>query len=142
MRRTLCWLLALALLTGGVIGPAAAEKKKKKKKPVMLAVDQAYFLRRDACGQGSADNPRLSIADGPDQACAWVDTGIFAEVYEETDTLDPWETFSAIDGTPLVLNATEPITGEITLYGLDCVTADAPGGPGGRNRDLQGGRIR
>lgn len=130
MKRMLSWMIVLTLVVGALAAPATAKKKKKKKKIAPVAVDLSYFLRRDNC-RSDNDNPHLSVTDGPDQACALVDTGVFAELYDESGAASPWEAYPASNGTPFKLNAAEPITGEITLYGLDCAAADACAPQGG-----------
>lgn len=119
--------LILSLVAGAFAAPAVAAKKKKKKKPAVVQVDQKYYMRRDACGT-DADNPRLSLLDGPDGACWFSDAGILYELIataaENGAPLDAsilWEPYPAEDGVPFVLDAAKPITGEITLYGGDCV---------------------
>jgi hypothetical protein len=58
--------------------------------------------------------------DGADVACASIDAGILYDVVAELGT-EIWTGFPAVDGLPLTLDATQPLTGEITLYGADCV---------------------
>ena len=124
MKRTLILLLIVGLVGGSIVGPAAAKKKKKKPKQTPVT----YLLRRDGCNT-DADNPHLSVVDGPDAACVWSDAGLLWDVYSGAGLLDPSEVYPATDGVPFVLDATKPLTGEITLYGPQCVAgpACAPG---------------
>ena len=121
-------------LTAALVGsafaaaPAVAKKKKKKpKKPAVVQVDQKFFLRRDGCGT-DADNTRLSLEDGADTGCWYVDAGILYELIAQAaangapfnpDVL--WEPYPADSGVPLTLDASKPIGGEITFYGGQCV---------------------
>lgn len=132
MRRMIVLALVVGLVGGSLAVPATAKKKKKKK---LVAVDQTYYLRRDACGTAS-DNPRLSIEDGTDGSCWAINWGAASDATGEAgDAGAPvgaaWESYSAADGVPFILDATQPITGEITLYGGSCATADACAPQGG-----------
>ena len=133
MKKTIVIALIAALIGSAfAMAPAAAKKKKKKKKKVAIVqVDQKFFLRRDACGT-DADNTRLSLQDGADAGCWFVDSGIAYEaIYQAAAngaplTSDPlWEPYPAADGVPLVLDAAKPLTGEVTFYGGSCVVDPA-----------------
>ncbi|MEA2446947.1 MAG: hypothetical protein QOK47_584 [Actinomycetota bacterium] len=124
VKRALAVTLVVGLIFGGIIGTAEAKKKKKPKVSAPVQVDQKYFMRRDDCGNGDADNTRLSTEDGTDSACWFTDAGVAYEVLwqannEAGEVL--WQQFPAENGVPLVLDATKAIGGEITLYGGDCV---------------------
>src|SRR5687768_3422519 len=89
-------------------------------------------MRRDSCGADGGDNTRLSLMDGTDGACWAVDAGILYELIEQAaqngapfDSSILWEQYPAEDGVPLTLDAAKPITGEIHLYGGDCVVDPA-----------------
>lgn len=127
--RKLITLAVVGLLALCLVGPATAKKKPKKPKapkaPVVVPVDQKFFMRRDACAT-DADNPRLSLEDGPDGACSWDDAGVLYEVLRESGLLDTTTVFPAENGMPLTLDASKHITGEITLYHAPtCVVAGA-----------------
>jgi hypothetical protein len=125
-------LLVLVLMGGllfGLLGPAEA-KKRKKKPPVVaapVAIDQKFFLRRSACDSDPASTS-LSLQDGEDVACWWQDAGVLYEaietifrplVPEAADVV--WQSFPAVDGLPLTLDTTKPVTGEMTVYSGTCI---------------------
>lgn len=125
--RKLITLALVGLLAFCLIGPATAKKKKPRKPttPVVVQVDQKFYLRRDACAT-DADNPRLSLEDGEDGACSWDDAGALHEVYRESGLIDPTNVFPAENGMPLTLDASKHITGELTLYHAPtCIVAGA-----------------
>lgn len=126
--RKLITLALVGLLAFCLVGPATAKKKKKPKKPpvpVVVPVDQKFYLRRDACAT-DADNTRLSLEDGEDGACSWDDAGAPNEVYRESGLVDTTTVFAAENGVPLTLDASKHVTGEITLYhAATCVVAGA-----------------
>lgn len=135
MKKILIVGLSLALVAGALIAPADAKKKKKKKKPPVatapVQVDQKFYLRRDACNTEN-DNTHLSLTDSTDQACWASDAGVLYSVIKQVDEAGGpfnsgvlWEPYPAADGVPLTLDATKPITGEITLYGGQCLTTAA-----------------
>ena len=117
-------LLVLGLVTGVVfssLGVAEAAKKKKPKPvPVPAQADQTFFMRRDACTGDEADNARLSITDGTEPAdgnqCGFLDYGVMNEVYVASGDTAVSDAWPAVDGLPLVLDATKPITGTINMY--------------------------
>lgn len=131
MKRVVIAGLILSLVAGAFAAPAVAGKKKKKK-PAVVQVDQKYYMRRDACGSDAGDNTRLSVTDGTDTACWFTDAGLIYELLEQAaqngapyDSSILWEQYPAEDGVPLVLDAAKPISGEIHLYGGDCVVDPA-----------------
>lgn len=129
MKRFLVLGLVAALVMG-FMGPADAKKKKKKKPPAVTApasVDQKFYLRRSACDAEPASTS-LSLKDGEDVACWWSDAGILYEaletafrpiVPEAADVV--WQSYPAVDGLPLTIDASRPVTGEITLYNGSCI---------------------
>jgi hypothetical protein len=126
--RKLITLALVGVLSLCLVGPSTAKKPKKPRKPatpVVVPVDQKFYLRRDACAS-DADNTRLSLQDGPDGACSWDDGGLAHDVYRESGLIDPTTVFAAENGTPLTLDASKHVTGEITLYhAATCVVAGA-----------------
>lgn len=121
MKKTLIVMLILGLVAGSLAAPAAA-KKKKKKKAAPVAVDQKFFLR-DADGCETSQN-QLSLTDGPDSACWYADTSAFYDVVVEAGLLTPadlGQTWTSVDGTPFKLDATKPITGEISTSSGSCI---------------------
>lgn len=129
-----------AALVVGLMGPADAKKKKPKppKTTVPVSVDQKYFLRSD----NDCDGPRaLSITDGVDGECHFFDSGVIYEALTEAGLLtveDLAHEWVAADGLPLALDATRPITGEISTSSLACATADvcSPAGVGAGSAKL------
>lgn len=128
MRKLLIATVVAALVGTCLVAPASsAKKKKKKKKFKIVSVDQQLFLRRDACGSDN-DNTRLSLEDGEDAACWFSDAGLLydaivaaAEAGAPFDSEVVWSQYPAENGLPLKLDATKPVTGEITLYGGSCL---------------------
>ncbi len=120
----------VATLALAVLAPAEARKRKKKKPPVVTApvsVDQKFFLRRSACDAEPASTS-LSLADGEDVACWWSDAGVLYEAFEMIfrplipDVAEVfWQSYAAADGLPLELDASKPVTGELTLYNGSCI---------------------
>jgi hypothetical protein len=132
MKKALVLALVATLVAGALVAPATA-KKKKGKKPVVSQLDQRYYLRRDGCGSDN-DNTRLSTTDGPDVGCWYSDSGILYDVVTELfaaagEDIDLSEAYPAADGLPLKLDATKPITGELVLYGGDCIDDPLPCSP-------------
>jgi hypothetical protein len=127
-RRILVVGLILGLLAGALAMPAQAKKKKKKPKPpALVQVDQQMFLRGDAC---AAEARGLSITDAPDAECIYTRSGLLYDAGEGLPApvgADPWQTWPAVDGVPLKLDATKPITGEIYVEGLFPLVGDYPG---------------
>lgn len=131
MKRVVIAGLVLSLIAGAFAMPATAAKKKKKKKPTVTQVDQTYYMRRATCGADD-DMTRLSTLDDADASCWYFDAGILYELIERAaqngapfNSSVLWEPYPAEDGVPFVLDTAKPITGEITLYGGDCVQEPA-----------------
>lgn len=124
-------LLVVGLVAGllfGALGPVDAAKRKRKPKPV--AMDQKFFLHDNSCDE---DNT-LSLLDGPDNSCWYVDSGILYDVFEGAGLLaveDLAQSWGAIDGVPLTLDATKPITGEVSTTSGACLVDGAPCSPAG-----------
>lgn len=114
--------LAMGLVVGS-LGVAEAAKKKKKPKPVPapVAVDQTFYMRRDACtgaGADSADNARLSLEDGVDEGnlCGWGESGLLNEAVINSGQLDAVaDVWPVADGLPLTVDATKPISGKLQM---------------------------
>jgi hypothetical protein len=120
MKKTLIVALAACLVGSAFVAPAVA--KKKKKKPAAVQVDQKFFLR-DTDGCDSGEN-LLSVTDGPDSGCWYVDSGPLYDAIVGAGLLTPadlGQTWSAMDGVPVTLDATKPITGEISTSSGTCV---------------------
>ena len=122
MKRTaLIALLIVGLVAGSLAAPAAA-KKKKKKKPVPVAVDQNFYLR-DIDGCDSGEN-HLSLTDGADAGCWYVDSGLLYTAFVEAGLLTPadlGQTWTTMDGTPFKFDPSKPITGEISTSSGACL---------------------
>ena len=120
MKKTLIAVLVLALVGGSLAAPAVA--KKKKKKPAPVAVDQQFFLR-DADGCETSEN-QLSLTDGVDAGCWYADSGVLYDVVVGAGLLTPadlGQSWTAVDGTPLTLDASKPIVGEISTASGACL---------------------
>lgn len=112
--RKLFVLGMVVVLVGGALGVSADAKKKKRKK--LVPVELKLFLRRDDCGEGTADNPHLSVVDAEDgNACGNFLSGAPNEVLIATGVQPVSYVWPALDGMPFKLHAAKPITGEITL---------------------------
>lgn len=133
-KKAITLFLVLGLIAGAMAAPAVAGKKKKKK-PALVQVDQQMFLRGDAC---DAEARALSLEDAADAECIYTRAGIVYDAIPETAPApvgaDPWQTWPAIDGVPLTLDATKPITGEIYVQGLFPLVGDYPGISAGQVR--------
>ena len=111
-------LIVLGLVAGlmfNVLAPVEAAKKKKK--PV--AAEQKFFLHDTSC---DAENT-MSLLDGADQSCWYVDSGVAYTAFEGAGLLtaeDLGQSWLASDGVPLTLDATKPITGEISTSSGAC----------------------
>lgn len=131
MKRFLAVVLAGALVAG-FVGATPAIGKKKKPKKKLVPVEAKYFLRdSDGCDTGVG---QLSLQDGEDTGCWYVDNGAVNDAYIAGDLLtreDLEQTFVAADGVPFTLDATKHVTGEIYTAGGNCVvgTYTGPGGP-------------
>lgn len=130
--------LALALVGGLVFGSfasaeAAKKKKKKPKPPAAVSVEQKMYLRGNSCTGDNRD--WLSVTDADEEVeCFYTRSGI---IYEATTTAgaqkreEATREWEAQDGVPFTLDATKPITGEITTAGFSCVVTIAPCSPAG-----------
>jgi hypothetical protein len=81
-----------------------------------------FFLRRDGCGT-SNDNPHLSVTSGTD---AGDGCGLIVNAVGPVGDVDQasFIDFPASDGMPLAYDATQPITGQISLTGAQVGVAD------------------
>ena len=121
MKKTLIAALVACLVASAFAAPAIA-KRKKPKKPVPVQLDQKFFLR-DTDGCDTSEN-QLSVTDGPDSGCWYVDSGPLYTLIVEAGLLTPadlGQTWAAMDGVPVTLDATKPITGEISTSSGACV---------------------
>ncbi len=126
-KKALAVVLAVGLVGGAMAGSAeAAKKKKKPKAPVQ--VDQQMFLVGDGC---NAEVRGISITDTADvHTCAYWQGGALSEYGEPAMTAagrPVWIPWPALDGVPLKLDATKPITGEIYTHGIFPLVGDFPG---------------
>ncbi len=114
-------LIVLGLVAGllvGSIGFADAAKKKK------TAVPHKLFLRDDDGCAGPPYGGYLSTADGEDEGCWFVDSGIAYDVVVQTGLLSEEQlssTFTARDGLPFILDASKPLVAEISTTSGSCV---------------------
>jgi hypothetical protein len=103
MRKTIVSLLATALVAGS-LGAAAHAKKP-------AGID--FFLRGPDC---SASVLGLSVVDGPgDGTCGGAENGAVNGVYGQTGQPMVEKTWMAFDGLPLVLDASNPVTGKLFI---------------------------
>ncbi|HEV2754304.1 MAG TPA: hypothetical protein VG318_00815 [Actinomycetota bacterium] len=120
--------LCLGLVGGALAAPASAGKKKKPKPkpPALVQVEQKMFLVGEGC---VAEDRGLSVTDTADvHTCAYAKGGAIAEnAPEDAPGGTPWQTWPAIDGVPLKLDATKPVTAEISTAGLFPLVGDYPG---------------
>lgn len=127
-RKTIGVALALALIVGVMAGPVEAAKKKKKKPRAPVQVDQQMFLVGDGC---DAELRGISVADTADvHTCAYATAGAVNEYGEPVITASGrtvWQSWPAIDGAPLALDTSKPITGEIYTHGIFPLVGDYPG---------------
>lgn len=124
MKKTLIAGLVACLVGSTFVAPALAARKKPKKpkKPVPVQLDQKFFLR-DSDGCETSEN-LLSVTDGPDTGCWYADTGIAYDIVVGAGLLtaaDLSQTWSAMDGVPLTLDASKPITGEVSTSSGTCL---------------------
>ncbi|MGH2730964.1 MAG: hypothetical protein ACRDJI_10215 [Actinomycetota bacterium] len=129
MRKTIITALVLGLLAGSLVAPADAKKKKKKPKaPSLVQVDQQMFLRGDGC---TVEARALSTEDNADTECIYTRAGLLYDTIPESAPApagaNPWQTWPAVDGIPLKLDATKPLTGEIYVKGTFPLVGDYPG---------------
>lgn len=145
MKKTMVVALAGALVVSGLLVPAQAKKTKKKPPPAPVQVDQKFFLSSTGCSTAGGNFDYLSIADADAETeCWYTGSGIRNEIGGTTGTVGAqgsnvvtsregatryWDT---VDGVPLVLDASKPITGSIWTSGGRCVIASpcAPTGIG------------
>jgi len=140
MRKTLILMIVSGLIVGGLGAPAGAKKKKPK---AAVAVEKKFFLRSTGCPASSDNSDFLSLTDGDEAIqCIYTGSGIRNTIGEETGTVGAegqnafsdratatrvWDT---IDGTPIVLDTTKTITGQIWTSGGSCFVNDpAPCSP-------------
>jgi hypothetical protein len=117
MKRIVGFMLILGLIAGSLAAPAMA-KKKKPRKAAAVQVDQKFFVRQDDCAS-DADNPRLSIVDGPDggSGCGNLAYGAPNEVIGTVD-VPITSVFPAADGVPFVLDGSKDISVSLTYDGF------------------------
>ena len=122
MRRNLVILMLIGLLVGA-IAPAEAAKKKKKKPPAPVPVDVVFNVV-----QGGDAGCALSI--GPDPGAATCGDPFGGAIIGPAAGSGPIA-IPAVDGLPLTLDASKPITGKFVMrsYGLAAVP-QAPLGVG------------
>lgn len=116
MKKTLTLALA-ALLAIALLGPASAAKKKKPKKPpAPVPVELQYFLRAPE----SCTDAFLSLTDGEDADCVYVDSGL-NPVYAATEGLiaDPVMHYPAADGVPFTLDPARKVIAAIATRGAN-----------------------
>lgn len=126
--RAIVVLAVIGCLVGGLLAPAEAAKRKKKKPPALVQVDQKMFLGADgACGGDLRRS--ISLADGQDLECWYVRAGA---LHDQASTApapvgqEPWIDWAASDGIPLKLDASKPITGEISTGGACGLLTNVP----------------
>lgn len=132
LRKPAVVLVSVGLVAGLAIAPVAAKPKKKKPKaPVPAAVDMKYFLASNGCppqGQTARDaEDFLTLTDTEDAIeCNHTAAGIRNDIQTMTPAYTRegqsrwWDT---IDGTPIVLDTTKKITGEIFTSGTSCAVS-------------------
>lgn len=117
MRKAISVALALGLLVGAFIGPAEAGKKKKKK---LVPSEAQFFMHWDDDGAGGCDgmvHMDLEDKEDPGSGCEFI-----AQPANELLIATGQEALSrdwpASAGLPLILDASRPIVGEISIRGL------------------------
>src|SRR3712207_6206296 len=116
--------VSIGLVAGLVIAPAGAKAKKKKPKPppaAPVSVGLKYFLASNGCpppGSTAADaEDFLTLTDTEDAVeCNHTASGIRNDVQTQTpastrDGQSRW--WDTVDGTPVVLDTSKHITGEL-----------------------------
>ena len=121
MRRSIRFAVAVAVVVGAVAGPAAAARRSGQPSTT------TFFLR--ASDPGCQTGFGLSIEDGDDATnCGFIDGGAPQEVTQvvlnERTTERTW---SAYDGLPLKVDASRPLTTDITLKSFQPVSPAAIG---------------
>lgn len=118
MKKLVVLGLVAGLVAGSLAAPAGAAKKKKKPKPpaAPVSVDQKFFLRQDSDACGSS-HEHLSLTDGADLSCFYVDSGAPTTAVSQAQAASV--DFAAEDGVPFVFDTAKKLTGEITVRGGD-----------------------
>lgn len=135
------------LLIGGLLvgALAPAQAKKKKKKPALVQVDEKLYLTSTGCAAGTDNVDFLSITDTDVEIeCNYTAAGIRYELGEQTGQTicaqdrcvvakraDAERVWDAIDGIPITLDSSKPITGSIWTSGLACAVGGVPCSPAG-----------
>ena len=119
--------LVAGLIVGSLSMPVEAKKKKKKK---IVPTPISFYVQRVKDGACSDDvNFYLSVTPGEDNgACGNLGYGVVAEATSqigEDDAVSPAYVFPAKDGVPFVLDATQPLTGKITVKSASSVQGNA-----------------
>lgn len=104
-------VLVLALIAGLLLGSisVAEAKKKKKKKPTSVPATSTFFLRHESDECSDKEKFTLSLTDGEDYDCQYAVNLAGAAAGYVPDT------YTASDGVPFKLDATEDITGVISI---------------------------
>jgi hypothetical protein len=139
MAKKLFSILVAAGLVGGALITA----------PVTAGAQEApseakLFLRSTGCPASSDNSDYLSLEDADEEIqCFFTGSGIRNEIGEQTGTIGAQgqnavsdrETatryWDALDGVPVVLDATKPITGQIWTSGGACAVGGVPCSPAG-----------
>lgn len=114
MRKLIVLGLVMGLLVGS-IGLAEAAKKKP--------AAHKLFLRDDNGCDGPPGGGYLSLKDGADQGCWYVDSGPAYDAVVATGLLTEdqlSQTYTARDGLPFVLDASKPLVAEISTTSGSC----------------------
>lgn len=112
MKKIVIFLL-VGLLGVAVLGPAAAKKKKPKKPAAPAPVELQYFLRAPE----SCTDAFLSLTDGTDADCVYVDSATNAAA--TAAGLDAWMHYPAVDGLPLTLDTARKVVATIATRGAN-----------------------
>ncbi len=111
-------LIVLGVLAGLVVGSIGVAEAAKK--PTTLKL----FLRDDNGCDGPPSTGYLSRADGEDQGCWYVDAGPAYDAIVATGLLTEDAlsiSYMARDGLPFTLDASKPLTAEISTTSGSCV---------------------
>ena len=124
IKRSFSILLALALV-GGVFSalPAKAQGGPETK----------FFLSSTGCSAADTNFDFMTVTDAEDAVeCFYTAAGLRADIGEavgntpaSSDRETATRRWDTVDGIPLVLDATRPVTGEIYTQGGACVVAGA-----------------